>query len=240
MVIMAFDDDQEDVIEFIDTAFFNFLTIIIFSTVLSLCNAHENEQLALTRKEEDSAFWEATIYWFKTHSYSRWVVFALPLTPYFAYAKSASEGLTELLNIDFKTLPKGFLSLLAAFWTQLLNMPKVTSAVILFFLFVIGRMLLGISHTTLTFKKEKLKEKAWALKQQIIEETAQKEHDEKLDQILEAVKNLQNMSQTRLPSNVLPNVEENKAKLPQTQNGLKENTAFILSGIICFMPLLLL
>ena len=29
MVIMAFDDDQEEVIEFIDTAFFNFLTIII-------------------------------------------------------------------------------------------------------------------------------------------------------------------------------------------------------------------
>jgi len=29
MVIMAFDDDQEEVIEFIDTSFFNFLTIII-------------------------------------------------------------------------------------------------------------------------------------------------------------------------------------------------------------------
>jgi hypothetical protein len=29
MVIMAFDDDQEEVIEFIDTSFFNFLTLII-------------------------------------------------------------------------------------------------------------------------------------------------------------------------------------------------------------------
>jgi hypothetical protein len=29
MVLMAFDDDQEEVIEFIDTSFFNFLTIII-------------------------------------------------------------------------------------------------------------------------------------------------------------------------------------------------------------------
>ena len=29
MVLMAFDDDQEEVIEFIDTFFFNFLTIII-------------------------------------------------------------------------------------------------------------------------------------------------------------------------------------------------------------------
>jgi hypothetical protein len=29
MVLMAFDDDQEEVIEFVDTSFFNFLTIII-------------------------------------------------------------------------------------------------------------------------------------------------------------------------------------------------------------------
>ena len=46
MVLMAFDDDQEEVIEFIDTSFFNFLTIII----LFLCYKYSTHYFAFMEK----------------------------------------------------------------------------------------------------------------------------------------------------------------------------------------------
>ena len=48
MALMAFDDDQEEVIEFIDTSFFNFLTILI----IYMCFRYSMHYFAFLDKSE--------------------------------------------------------------------------------------------------------------------------------------------------------------------------------------------